>query len=182
MVAKSLTRTECARKVLTAEYVRSVLDYDPETGTFRWSKTLAGVRYFRGDLVGGSAGTINQHGYRVITVGKAKHPAAKLACLIVTGEWPIGEVDHKNTVRNDDRWDNLRPATPSQNVQNRNRPRNNTSGFKGVSWSASRKAWWAQITKDGIHHNLGLFATPEEAYTAYCEAAASLHGEFSRLR
>jgi len=73
----------------------------------------------------------------------------------------------------------LRLATPAENMRNSKTPKNNTSGFKGVSWNARRKKWRAGIKADSKSINLGDFSTPEAAHAAYCEAADRLHGEFS---
>lgn len=74
---------------------------------------------------------------------------------------------------------NLRTATVSQNLMNRGRPANNTSGFKGVS--RQRDKWVAGIKADGVHQRRGGFSTPEQAARAYDAMAVELHGEFARL-
>jgi len=55
-----------------------------------------------------------------------------------------------------------------------------TSGYKGVSWSKGMGMWWAQITVDGRHRNLGYYHDPALAHAAYVSAANRLHGEFAR--
>jgi hypothetical protein len=83
------------------------------------------------------------------------------------------------TLNNTD--ENLRRATRSQQVINRRRGRNNTSGYKGVSWHKASGKWRASIRVDGRQIHLGLFDTPELAYAAYCAAAIKYHGEFARV-
>jgi hypothetical protein len=73
---------------------------------------------------------------------------------------------------------NLRLATPEQNAINRGRSSKNTSGYKGVSFSAQMGKWKAAVTLGGNKRHLGFFDTPEAAYEAYCKAARELHGEF----
>lgn len=91
---------------------------------------------------------------------------------LVTNE----EVDHIDGDCLNNRRENLRLATHSQNQKNRRRNENNLSGYKGVQ--AHGKGWKARITSNGRNIYLGVFYTPEEAHDAYCEAAKELHGEF----
>lgn len=88
--------------------------------------------------------------------------------------------DHRNGDGLDNRRANLREATQAQNLCNR-RPRRGPSGFKGVTWSARRKTWKAQITAAGKNYHLGYFADPAEAARSYDAAARELHGEFASL-
>ncbi len=76
---------------------------------------------------------------------------------------------------------NLRLATHAQNMRNSRIPKNNSSGFKGVTWDKQHKKWRAQIQVNGRTQYLGLFAGPEEAGSAYDAAARELHGDYARL-
>ena len=92
------------------------------------------------------------------------------------------EIDHKNRNRLDNRRENLRICTHSQNMANRRRSKNNTSGYKGVSWDTVHKGWHSQIGGRKINgKTLGLFDIPEDAARAYDEAAKKLYGEFAIL-
>jgi HNH endonuclease len=103
-----------ANSLLTQERLRSLLDYDPATGAFTWLVDRRG-RFAR---KGARAGTINGNGYRQISIDCVIYPCARLAVLWMTGRWPKRLVDHHNRDKIDDRWDNLRPATYSQNGAN----------------------------------------------------------------
>ncbi|MBN3757254.1 Fis family transcriptional regulator [Paraburkholderia sp. Tr-20389] len=89
--------------------------------------------------------------------------------------------DHKNGYRTDNRRENIRIATAGQNRSNSRLAANNTSGFKGVSWSKADKCWYAQIRIGGKRKYLGGFKAPEEAHAAYCKAAQELNGEFANF-
>ena len=82
--------------------------------------------------------------------------------------------------RSDNRWINLRSSTPAQNCRNTAIKKNNTSGYKGVSWDKQKSKWFAQIMVDRKHIFLGYHRTPQEAHAAYVAGAKRLHGEFAR--
>jgi hypothetical protein len=92
---------------------------------------------------------------------------------------PGTEIDHISQDKLDNRKDNLRIITHSQNVQNRKVFRNNTSGYKGVSWNIQSKKWQSHITVGGILKNLGNFDNILDAAMAYDIAAKKLHKEFA---
>jgi hypothetical protein len=90
-------------------------------------------------------------------------------------------LDHKNTIKHDNSWSNLRKANDVQNQANRGAPTNNTSGFKGVHWHKPQKEWHARITDKGRRIHLGSFDDPIKAHEAYKKAAIDLWGEFARF-
>ncbi len=90
-------------------------------------------------------------------------------------------IDHVNMCGLDNRKCNLRVCSHSQNKANRNAPSNNTSGYKGITWSEKRKKWQAKIQIDSRTIPLGRFLTKEEAALAYNKALAKHFGEFARL-
>lgn len=91
------------------------------------------------------------------------------------------QVDHANHNTLDNRRSNLRIAEHAENVQNRNRYRNGSSGFKGVSLNRRLAKWVAYINVNKARKHLGYFATPERAAAAYNEAAIKHHGAFALL-
>lgn len=92
------------------------------------------------------------------------------------------EVDHWSLDTLDNRKENLRIATRSQNNCNRGMRKDNTSGFKGVTRHRFKSGYWiAQIMHHGKGYNLGHFPTKEQAAQAYREAALRMHGEFARI-
>lgn len=90
-------------------------------------------------------------------------------------------VDHEDGNGLNNQRSNLRLATGVENSRNRRIRRDNVSGFKGVCWHKATARWVSQIQVNGKKRHLGLYATPEEAYAVYCEAAAELFGEFARF-
>lgn len=100
--------------VVDQEFLQHVLHYDKLTGEWTWIHPLA-----RSLRVGDRAGTRRADGRLQIHVGGKCYLASRLAWLYVTGKWPEHEIDHKNRIKSDDRWDNLREATHSENQYNR---------------------------------------------------------------
>ncbi len=171
MAINGLIRLET--EMITQEYLKEILDYSPETGLFVWKKANHGVR------IGQHAGHTNERGYRIIGINYKVHRAHRLAFLWMTGKFPPQYVDHINMVKDDNRWINLRKATPGQNRANSGKNKNSTSEFKGAVWYKKAQKWYAQITVNSKSKHLGCFDTPEEAHKAYCKAADKYHGEFA---
>jgi hypothetical protein len=95
-----------------------------------------------------------------------RYLAHRLIYLYETGNWPSGDVDHINNATKDNRG--LRIASHHQNGANRGKPKNNSSGWKWVSWDKRDKKWDARVTTYGVKKYLGYFTNPNEAYlTAY---------------
>lgn len=90
-------------------------------------------------------------------------------------------VDHVNGNTLDNRKENLRICTYSQNNINRRKERMSTSRFKGVSWDARTKTWKASVTINRKTKWLGRFQTEVEAALAYDAAAKQIHGEFAKV-
>lgn len=95
-------------------------------------------------------------------------------------KFPDYWIDHTNGNPLDNRKENLRLATKSQNGAN-SKSRGGTSKYKGVYWHKANKKWCANIRVNHKKHNLGSFADEIEAAKAYDEAAKEHFGEFARL-
>ena len=91
------------------------------------------------------------------------------------------DVDHINGNPLDNRKQNLRPATRSQNLSNKRFSERNTSGFRGVTWAKRERTWFAQIKVHGKCRHLGYFRDPIEAARAFDAAALKYRGEFAQL-
>jgi hypothetical protein len=91
------------------------------------------------------------------------------------------EVDHANHDTLDNRRENLRECTKSQNMHNAGKNKRNTTGYKGVWWKSTDNQYAAAIKINGKRIYLGRFTDPVKAALAYDEAAKKYHGEFAYL-
>ncbi len=160
---------------LTADRVREVLSYDEISGELRW-KVSPGNQILDGTL----AGKYETNGRLRIKIDGKLYLGHRLAWLHYYGSWPEKFIDHINGNPQDNRISNLRQATNQQNSFNQKRPRNNTTGFKGVNFHKRHSLYQAYIKADGKRIHLGYFEDPKEAHVAYVAAAKKYHGEFSR--
>lgn len=173
------------KKNITAEDVRLRLNYDPATGIFTWKmRTFVkkGSGKWNDIYAGKEAGSVFKNGYKVIGFGRGanKHYAHRLAWLYMTGEWPKYQIDHIDVDKLNNKWSNLREAALGDNWGNQKIRRNNTSGYKGVSFAHREGKFVASITIDRRHINLGYFDCAEQASKAYIKAAKKRYGEFMR--
>ena len=151
-----------ATDLITQDRLKSLLTYDPDTGEFRWKIATA-----RRTKIGCLAGAISNKGYMRIQVDRRIYSAHRLAWLYTYGVWPTGVIDHINQNKDDNRLCNLRDVSLSVNARNCKLQKNNSSGYKGVSYWAHRRKWAAQIRTEGKNKLLGMFDTPAEAANAY---------------
>ena len=93
----------------------------------------------------------------------------------------MDHVDHHDGNGLNNTRENLRPCTHSQNHANAPLRADNTSGYKGVSWSKHLGKWEAYVTANQKKRNLGYFSVKEDAARAYNAAALELFGEFAKL-
>lgn len=158
-------------KTLTLQRLLKVLSYDAESGVFVWKE----VSEFSNRKVGDVAGSKNKLGRIIIKIDGEYYYASRLAWLYVTGNWPIYGVDHKNGIKSDNRFDNLRDAPTQINAENkRTAQKNNKSGLMGVCTDGNGR-YRARITINYAIKCLGSFDTPEQAHEAFLKAKRELH-------
>ena len=158
----------CELNDLTAERLRSTLDYNPETGVFTWKVGRRRVKK------GSIAGSPNTSGYRYIKVDGRRYIAHRLAWLYYYNEWPKGHLDHKDRNRANNAISNLRECTFSENPQNSTRSRG-SSKYRGVCWCKRANKWVARISVNNKVIYLGVFDDELEAANAYKQAKEKYH-------
>lgn len=159
--------------VLSQKRLKNLIKYEPNTGKFFHLRMKGAKRKEAGCIKGGK--------YLVIMIDRVLYRASRLAFLYMVGRWPKNEVDHRDGNSLNDRWENLREATRSQNARNTKRPITNKLGLKGVTRRKDRKkCYQAHITINGRFIGLGYFYTKEEAFKRYKLEAIKVGGEFAR--
>jgi hypothetical protein len=159
---------------ITHERLREVLDYNPKTGIFTWKIALSPRAN-----VGGAAGRTDRRGYIRIGIDGKYYQAHRLAWFYINGVWPKNQIDHRNLNPSDNREDNLRDATPSQNGFNRKPHSNNKSGHKGIYWDKREGRWRAEIRIKRKYAFVKYFDDLQDAIIAHSEAAKLHCGEFA---
>lgn len=166
--------------MITQTKLCKLLDYCPETGVFKWRFREGARAQWNGRYAGTIAGCQTAGGYTQIVIDNRAYYAHRLAWLYLRGEWPDAGIDHRDGNPSNNKFYNLRPATQVENMHNTSAQKNNTSGFKGVTWHRQRRKWAAQAYIEGKHIHIGLFKNKEDAARAYNHAIKYLHGEFAR--
>ena len=154
------------------DYISTLLRYDPDTGDLYWRVTKSPKA-----AAGQKAGSVNQHGHVNLQIDKKMYAAHQIVFLLHHGYIPK-EIDHINRVKTDNRIENLRPCTSTQNKGNIGLLRTNSTGIRGVSRNSRSGKYHAQIKINGKQTYLGRFDTLEEAEVMYRGAARLYFGEF----
>ena len=152
-----------AKPLPSVKKIKELLDYDPETGYLTWKSS------HRMRIKGARAGYVDNLGYRVLSCGsRSYYKAHRLIWKLMTGKDPVGTIDHKNEDKDDNSWNNLRPANMSQQ-----------------NWNKKTKGYWRKGKKFQVRimkHNKVVFnktfKTEEEAIKARDEMRLLHHGEY----
>lgn len=147
--------------------------YEPDTGILKWRIAIA-----HRCRVGERAGAPTINGRWGVQIFGHKYNVSQIAWKIMTGEDAEDFVDHRNGDHSDDRWDNLRKATPSQNQFNRKTQTNNTSGMTGVGKDFRGNGWDAYITVNKKRVYVARHVSYEEAVTARINAEKEYYGSY----
>lgn len=169
----------------SAETARAMFGYNQKTGDLLWKPRLrehspseAAWSNWNGRWASKPVGCVDTKGYLTTNFCGRSVRVHRIILLMHTGEFPK-VVDHIDGDKLNNRLDNLRVATPSQNQHNQGTPSTNRSGVKGV-WFVPRTGKWAsQIRVDGVRHTVGSFETLHEATEAVRAAREKFHGEFA---
>ena len=157
---------------LTLELVNKLFRYDDKTGDL-----IRKVSVRKGLEAGQVVGCNDGHGYLKTSIKGLKYFNHRIIFLMHNGYLPPF-LDHIDTNKRNNRIENLREATITQNNHNQGRRSTNTSGAKGVRWKATHNMWSASVTLNGKRKHLGHFRTVAEAEAVVRKAREELHGAF----
>jgi hypothetical protein len=150
------------------------LSLDAATGRLYWRKKIASKI-----VVGAEAGSQRKDGYKTINLFGHSYLAHRIVFAMLNGHCD-NEIDHINGDPSDNRPENIRAVTRSQQNMNRGVHCNNTSGHKGVYWFKPKGYWQARIKVAGKYISLGYFRSIENAVEAYNAGAEKYHNEYRR--
>ena len=160
--------------MLTKEQAEKFVAYDQDSGVLTWKYDN---KYHK---IGDVAGHNNGSGYLSIRLNGRPYLVHRVAWLLMMGKFPDGQLDHKNLDKEDNRWSNLRGATPTLNQANTEKRSNNTSGFKCVYWDNRYCKWRVRMWIGNHFRSMGSYISKHEAHAAYCEVAQRVYGEYAR--
>lgn len=159
-------------KIKSRDEILSILDVNCVTGEIFWKADPKRGAAWNAKHAGRRAGGRNSQGYWVVNIGNSHHRAHHIVWLVATGvatDW----IDHIDGDRANNRVNNLRSVTRSENQRNRARSANNPSGVFGVSLDSKRGLWRARVgTRPSVE--LGHFPNFEDAVAARKAAEVSM--------
>ena len=143
--------------------------YDPSTGICRWKERNINCKNdktwntrFSGKVIGSK----DKKGYIVTKINGKTYRLHRLIWLYMTGEWPDNEIDHKNRIRHDNTWDNLRDVTTRINSLNKGIISTNKTGVVGVYFNKKMNKYVSQIKHMGKNYHIGCFNSLTKAELA----------------
>lgn len=161
---------------LTVNRLYELYVVDIVAGTFHHKRTVGRA------CAESRAGYItSKGGYRVLCVDRKDYMEHNLIWFVATGGWPpVGrEVDHRNRIREDNRFENLRIATRGQNCANASLRKDNKAGYRGVHFDKEKKKYCVQVTVNKKTHTKGYYVDRHEAGRVAQEIRTRLVGEFA---
>ena len=150
--------------MITYEEVAELLDYNPDTGELRWKESRGCIK--AGDI----AGCTKPNGQVVVRINNHLYRAHRLAWLLYYQRWPKNQIDHIDHNPSNNKLNNIREVTASENLRNQSLSIRNKSGVCGVGWHKKRRKWVAEVKLEQKTRHLGYFDNLEEAATARAEA------------
>lgn len=157
---------------LTQEFLKNIIHYNDETGSFVWLKRPREMfncdrswNRWNNKYCAKEAGASTSDGYLAISINNTKYKAHRLAFLYFHGYMPK-YIDHIDQDKTNNRISNLRGVTHKENLMNMRKKKNNTSGVTGVYWRSDIDKWAAQIMVDGRCVPLGTHTDKFEAICA----------------
>jgi hypothetical protein len=156
---------------ITQDKVKELFDY--RDGALFWK-----VKLNQRIVIGSKAGTLDKDGYVCIKIDKKIYKSHRLIYLYHHGNLPTF-IDHIDSNKSNNKIENLRSATNSENVKNAKLRKDNSSGIKGVNWHKVTKKWAVQISVNGQKKHIGIFDDLELASLVAQEARNKFHKEFA---
>lgn len=153
-----------SKPIITQARLKEIFSYNPETGVFIWVNPTSN-RVKKGSV----AGTLNSMGYICIGIDGPQYLAHKLAYLYIHNHYGK-EIDHIDHISTNNRINNLRTVSHTENGRNQKLRSTNTSGFNGVNWDSDRNKWVARIRHDRKTIHLGRFDNIDDAISIRKEA------------
>lgn len=159
---------------ITQSELKDIMTYDSESGLFK--------RITSKNIRKEYAGSLHHSGYLSVVIKYKNYLLHRLAWLYMTGEYPHAEIDHIDGNKINNRFNNLRKASPQQNQQNRYKAhKQNITGLLGAHYNKANNNYRARIMMNRTEIYIGTFNTAEEAHEAYLSKKKDIHG-FSNLR
>lgn len=124
---------------------------------------------------GSIAGYKRKDGRLEVYVDRQRFFVHRIIFALANGTWPIEQIDHINGNPSDNRPENLRHCSNTENQQNVSLRKDSTSGLIGVSFSKATNKWKAEIKSDGDTIYLGVFKSKYDAHAAYLQAKSTYH-------
>ena len=159
------------KEIITQDYVKQLFEY--RDGNLYWKNSPA-----RNVRPGSIAGYMQSEGYRSVKINNKQFKAHRIIFLMFYG-WLPEKVDHKDGDTLNNKIENLRFATSSENSFNAKKRADNKSGVKGVYWNKECKRWAVQISINNKHKYFGLYKDLELADLVAQEARDKYHGAFA---
>jgi hypothetical protein len=160
--------------MISYQRLREVLEYNKNTGVFRWKIPRGNKKHLPGEVAGAARGIDD---YVKIGIDGNRYYAHQLAWFYVHGVWVKG-LDHIDLNKGNNRIDNLRQATATQQCANVKVKASNKLGVKGVR-RRTKSCYEVRIRIGGRRYQK-YFKTSEEAHAAYSSMLRDAHGEFAR--
>lgn len=151
-IKKKFNKQRRENKQISYERLIEVLNYDPDTGIFKWKSKINTTT-----KIGSVAGHKDKLTYITIRIDGKTFKAHRLAWLYVYKVWPEKFIDHINCDPSDNRICNLREISHRGNAINKKVTKYNTSDIIGVHRNGPKNRWVASIRSNKKHICLGSF-------------------------
>jgi hypothetical protein len=145
--------------MINQQKVKSLFDYDKDTGILSWKSDICQ----NGVTAGREAGSIDLNGYRNVTIDRKVYYVHRIIWLYVYGYYPENSLDHINRKPGDNRINNLREISGSCNLRNSKVFSTNKTGIKGICFDSKNSKWRVQMTVNYVALNLGRYTDFTEA-------------------